>query len=88
MNKADLVNVFVEKGYTTKQSAEIVKTFVDTLFNTLSNGDSVAIRNFGTLSSVRRKPRKYRSIKTGKIVNMKAYRTVKFSISSLLKKSL
>ncbi len=58
MNKAELINVLIEKtGVSKKQAEDVVETFTDTVINTLKNGGEIVLAGFGTFSAKHRHAR-------------------------------
>jgi nucleoid DNA-binding protein len=67
-------------------------TFIDKLFSYMTEGikrdKNLAIKGWGILRKVLRKPRKARNPKTGEIVNVPAKMTVRFKASPSLKEQM
>lgn len=79
MNKAALVDYVANKtGMTKKDVNAALDALVDAVVESVSNGDSVTLTNFGTFLSVRRKATVKRNPKTGEKVNVPAKNVPKF----------
>lgn len=92
MNKAELIDA-VQKAYgpetTKKQAADAVATVLEVIAKGIKKDKAgVQIIGFGTFKVATRKARKGRNPKTGASMNIKASKSVRFSPSSVLKKSL
>ena len=72
MTKSELINQLSDKfSQLVHKDAELsVKTIIDSLGNTLSNGGRVEIRGFGSFSLNHRPARLGRNPKTGEKVNV------------------
>ena len=91
MNKAELIEA-VQKVYggetTKKQAADAVATVLDVIAKAIKKDKVVQVIGFGTFKATTRKARKGRNPKTGVAMTIKASKGVRFSPSSVLKKSL
>lgn len=93
MNKNELaVRVFDVVGESVKTSKGDVNTIVSALFDviadTVKTGEDVTIQNFGKWSMVTKKARKGRNPKTGEELNIPEKKSVKFAVSSKIKKDI
>jgi DNA-binding protein HU-beta len=81
MTKEDFVAYIHKKAeLETKATAEATfDAIVDSMTETLAEGEPVAIRNFGTFTVVSRAPRRGRNPQTGEALDIPASKTVKFS---------
>ncbi|MDC0475631.1 integration host factor subunit beta [Methylophilaceae bacterium] len=72
MTKSELITILSDKfSQLVHKDAELsVKTIIDSLGNTLSKGDRVEIRGFGSFSLNHRPARLGRNPKTGEKVNV------------------
>lgn len=69
MNKMSLVEAVAEKlGSNRKVAQQAVEAVFDTILGALSEGDKVAISNFGTFACVTRKAHPARNPQTGDVV--------------------
>jgi len=79
MNKGDLINKVAEDANLSKaQATEAVNCLLDTIGNTLKDGDKVSLVGFGTFSSAHRAARTGRNPKTGAALQIAAKNVVKF----------
>lgn len=73
MVKAEMVARLAQRMKISKKEADIVvKTIFGTIVDSLSNGEKVELRGFGSFRIKERKPRKSRNPKTGEIVQVPA----------------
>tara|TARA_Y100000816_G_C25538871_1_gene292554 strand:+ start:149 stop:427 length:279 start_codon:yes stop_codon:yes gene_type:complete len=90
MNKSDLIKRISEgKDLLNEEDSEqTVNSILSLISNSLSNGNRVEIRNFGTFSIRSRKQRISRNPKTGTSVLVDAKNHPYFRASKYLKESL
>ena len=90
LTKRDLVNkISAETNFTQTEVFDIVQRTVDIISETLSAGDRVVIRNFGTFHIKEVKPKVGRNPKNpGKDVPIPARSVVKFKVGKELKESV
>jgi DNA-binding protein HU-beta len=89
MNKADLVNSISEKtGLTKTKSNEVIDAFVESVTESLKNGDKVTLVNFGTFNTSKRDARKGRNPKTGETIEIPAKRVARFKVGTGLSKNI
>ena len=73
MVKAEMVARLAQKmGISKKEADVVVKTVFGTIVESLSNGEKVELRGFGSFRVKERNPRKSRNPKTGEIVHVPA----------------
>ncbi len=73
MVKAEMVARLAQKmGISKKEADVVVKTVFGTIVESLSNGEKVELRGFGSFRVKNRNPRKSRNPKTGEIVHVPA----------------
>lgn len=72
MNKSDLIHILSERyGHISSRDIELaVKSLVEQMSDTLSSGDRIEIRGFGSFSIRYRQPRAARNPKTGTRVEL------------------
>lgn len=75
MNKAELINVIVEKyenpkKVTKKEVEAIVETMLDTIVETLKTGDKVQLIGFGTFEAKRRSAHEGVNPRTGEAISI------------------
>jgi len=85
MNKAELVDAISSEAKLTKADAgRALEAFVNATTKALKKGDRVALIGFGSFSISKRAARTGRNPQTGKALQIKAKKVVKFSIGSEL----
>ena len=73
MNKLELVSTMSEKtGLTKKDSEAALKAFIETVQDTLANGEKVSLIGFGTFETRERAAREGRNPKTREVINIPA----------------
>ncbi len=86
MIKSDIIaRVMEELGYTRAQADKAVNTVLQTLIETLSQGEGVVIRKFGSFEVYDSKRSKGRNLKTGEEVAIPPQKVVRFKASKKLK---
>ena len=90
MNKSDLINKLSENAdsLNAEDLEQTVNTILNLISNSLSNGDRVEIRNFGTFSVRTRDQRISRNPKTGTSVLVEPKNHPYFRASKFLRESL
>lgn len=79
MNKAQLVQKLAEKTKLSKvQSEALIDAALEIIQKTVQRGDDVKLVGFGTFSSVNRKAKKGRNLKTGEEVAIPGVRLPRF----------
>ncbi len=79
MNKAELVEAMAsEAGLSKADSKKALDAFINTTTKALKKADRVALVGFGSFSVSTRAARKGRNPQTGKEINIKAKKVVKF----------
>lgn len=87
MNKAELIEAMASHANLTKADAKkALDAFVGATTAALKKGDRVALVGFGSFGISERKARKGRNPQTGKEINIKAKKVVKFKAGSELAK--
>ena len=73
MNKAELITSMAEKSNLTKKDAELaLKAFIESVSETLENGDKVQLVGFGTFETRVRAEREGRNPRTKETINIPA----------------
>ncbi len=86
MTKAELVNRVSKRTDLNKRDAEVmVQTVLDSIIESLQNGDKVELRGFGSFRLRERAPRIGRNPKTGEKVNVPSKRVPYFKPGKDLK---
>jgi DNA-binding protein HU-beta len=79
MNKAELIEAMAsDAGLSKADAKKALDAFVNTTTKALKKGDRVALVGFGSFSVSSRAARKGRNPQTGKEINIKAKKVVKF----------
>jgi DNA-binding protein HU-beta len=85
MNKAQLVESMAKDAKITKADAKrALDAFITTTSKALKKGDRVALVGFGSFSVTKRAARKGRNPQTGKEIQIKAKKVVKFKAGTEL----
>ncbi|MBU0986787.1 MAG: integration host factor subunit beta [Proteobacteria bacterium] len=86
MNRSDLVNALKDKAALSRKDAEkVVDTFFDAIKATLSKGERVEIRGFGSFTVKRYKPYMGRNPKTGVQIDVPSKKLPFFKVGKELK---
>lgn len=73
MNKEQLVQEVAERATVTKKMAlDVINAFIDTVKETVSNGDNVMLIGFGTFTSRKREARTCRNPQNGLAIQVEA----------------
>jgi len=89
MNKQELIDaIAAESGLSKKDSKTALEAVVKTVGDTLKKGDKVTLIGFGTFSVNARAARTGRNPQTGKTLQIKAKKVVKFSTGSELDEAI
>ena len=87
MNKANLVDIIAEgTGLTKLETAAVIDAFLATVSYSVSQGERVELRRFGTFSLKDRKAKVGRNPKTGVVVPIPARKLPHFKPSPELKR--
>lgn len=86
MNKTELIAVVADKAEVTQKEAELILTaIVDTIQETLAQGEKVVLTGFGTFEVRHRVARKGRDPRTGAEIDIPAQRSPAFRAGKGLK---
>ena len=90
MLKRDLVEKTTEslQGYLKKDIGKAVDIIIETMAESLDQGDRVEIRGFGSFAVRQRKARQTKNPKTGKIMDIPPRKTLHFAMSKSIKEAL
>ena len=90
MLKRDLVEKTTANlnGYLKKDISKAVDIIIETMSESLDQGNRIEIRGFGSFSVRKRKERQTKNPKTGKIMNIPPRKTLHFAMSKSLKEAL
>lgn len=86
MTKADIVNeISKSTGIDRANVLDTIEKFMEVVKDSLSHGENVYLRGFGTMEVKTTKEKKARNINAGTTVVVPAQRIVKFKLSNQLK---
>ncbi len=86
MNKGELVDLISEKADVTKRDAEaVLSAALDTILETVAEGDKVTLIGFGTFEARDRAARDGRNPATGQPIKIPATRVPAFSAGKVFK---
>ena len=90
MLKRDLVEITAEslEGYLKKDIGKAVDIIIETMSDSLEQGNRVEIRGFDSFSVRTRKARQAKNPKTGNVMDIPPRKTLHFAMSKSLKESL
>ena len=89
LTKAHIVGAVAEQiGYTMKQSAETVETFLELIKRSLESGEDVLVSGFGKFCAKEKHERRGRNPATGVDMMLEPRRVVTFRCSNNLKSKL
>ena len=88
-NKADLIEAVVQRTSLSKKDAEgILDTVLDTVVQTLKQGDKLSISGFGTFSVSTRAARTGRNPQTGATIQIAASKNPRFKPGKAFKEAI
>lgn len=86
MNKAELIDYIAESASLPRAAAKkALEAFVDAVRTSLQKGDTVGLTGFGTFATAERQKRMGINPATGKKMEIKAKKVVKFKVGKDLK---
>ena len=89
MNKADFITAASQKaGLTKKDMSAALEATLETITETLSNGDTVAFIGFGTFSTSKRAAREGVNPSTGAKIQIAQTTVAKFKVGAKLKEAV
>jgi DNA-binding protein HU-beta len=89
MNKAELIESMAsDAGLSKADAKKALDAFVSSTTKALKKGDRVSLVGFGSFSVSERAARKGRNPQTGKEINIKAKKVVKFKAGAELSKKV
>ena len=88
LKKDDLIDRFVELGYTKSAAAIVIDDFKKILTEALVQGESVQLHGFGTFSVKDHVEREVLDLKTHEMITVPAYKAPKFTAGMLLKRAV
>lgn len=79
MNKTELIEVLAEKAGTTKLLTEkVINAYIETVMDTVANGENVSFVGFGVFSKTHRNARTGRNPANGQTIQLPATDLPKF----------
>ncbi|AWM80326.1 DNA-binding protein [Gammaproteobacteria bacterium ESL0073] len=89
MNKSELINAIATKANTTQvEAGRVLNALLETVTETLQNGDSVTIVGFGSFEVRQRAERQARNLQTGKPMTIPAKKAPAFKAGKGLKEAV
>lgn len=89
MNKAELIAVVAEKTAVSRKDVDkVVNGVLDTIMETLKNGEKVSLVGFGAFEAKTRPARKGHNPMTGEVINIGASKAPSFKAGKSLKEIL
>ena len=89
MNEAEIVKKISDRFFLTQTEVEEALDYITGKFaRELKKGERIYLRNFGSLSKVKRKKRRVRNIDTGRMITIPEYYTIEFNPAELLQKKI
>ena len=86
VNKTELINAAAEAAQVTKKdAAAVVNAVLDTIAQTLADGDKVQLVGFGNFEIRERKARQGKNPRTGEAVTIAAFKVPSFKAGKALK---
>ena len=86
MNKSDFIKAITDKTDLSKTSAtEVLDVVLETVTNSLQDGESVTLPGFGTFTVKERAARTGRNPRTGEVIEIAAARVPSFKAGKSLK---
>ncbi len=86
MTKADIINdVSKETGFTKVEVELMIDSFINSIKNSLANGERVDMRGFGSFLVKRREARNTRNPATNEILKLDTRYVAIFKVSKILK---
>jgi len=88
LTKKEIIAQITEIGFSKKQSAELFKTLLEIIKNSLENGEDVLVSGFGKFQVKDKAPRRGRNPATNDDMFLDARRVVTFKCSGKLRRRL
>lgn len=88
IKREEFVDLYSQKGYTKKDSAVILDDFILTLKEILADGKGVSFHGFGSFEVVDRSGKKMMDYQSKEIIEIPAYKAVKFTPGDSLRRSV
>jgi len=88
LTKNEIIAQITELGFSKKQSAELFKTLLEIIKNSLKNGEDVLVSGFGKFQVKEKSPRRGRNLETGEDLIIDGRRVITFKCSGKLRKRI
>ncbi|MBU0600106.1 HU family DNA-binding protein [bacterium] len=88
MTKVDLINAVADIGLTKKKAGEVVNCVLDTIKDSLSEGDKVQLIGFGSFEVKERPARRGRNPQNGEAIDIPAKKVPVFRAGEALKQAV
>lgn len=89
MNKQELVEIIADKTHSTKaETKKMLETFIETVTETLAQGESIQLMGFGSFKTSERKAHLGRNPRTGETVTIPAKRVPSFTAGNALREAV
>lgn len=89
MNKQELVEIIADKTHSTKaETKKMLETFIETVTETLAQGESIQLMGFGSFKTYERKAHLGRNPRTGETVTIPAKRVPSFTAGNALREAV
>jgi len=89
INKSEIIETLSKRfNLTEPETKQAVNAIVDSMIDSLSSGDRVEIRGFGSFEVRKHEPRQVRNPKTGERINIEAQHLVHFKAGEPLREKV
>jgi integration host factor subunit alpha len=85
LTKHEIINKVNEIGFTKKKSVEVIESLLETIKDSLSNGEDVLVSGFGKFCVKKKRPRRGRNPATGQDLMLRERKVVTFKCSGKLR---
>ncbi len=89
MTKAELIeNVYLQMGFSKKESGDIVEMVFDLIKSNLEQGEKIKIAGFGNFEVKQKDSRRGRNPQTGEAIEITSRKVLSFKPSPVLKNAI
>ena len=85
LTKHEIINKVNEIGFTKKKSTEVIESLLETIKDSLSNGEDVLVSGFGKFCIKEKRSRRGRNPATGQDLMLRERKVVTFKCSGKLR---
>lgn len=85
LTKHEIIDKVNEIGFTKKKSTEVIESLLETIKDSLANGEDVLVSGFGKFCVKEKQKRRGRNPSTGQDLMLKARKVVTFKCSGKLR---